>query len=202
MTKKRYNRITHYSQDNKRDRGINTAKTTLTIIRHKRKPNSTVCPRRWPPGYIKQDQQNGLFAINRNADKLSMTMVINHKINTVLNRSVINEPQHDKTNTVSVRPAKTQISLGICPVWSKSSLSAWRNRGSLATQWAHSGDSDQSGRMPRLIWVFADRTLILLVLSCRVSNYWDLYETKRYHNFLPHILMCFYQTLIWSFESQ
>ena len=28
------------------------------------------------------------------------------------------EPQHDKTNKVSVRSAKTQISLGICPVWS------------------------------------------------------------------------------------
>ena len=45
----------------------------------------------------------------------------------------------DKTN-VSVRPAKTQISLGICPVWSESSLSAWRNTGSLATHWAHSED--------------------------------------------------------------
>ena len=30
-------------------------------------------------------------------------------------------------------PAKTQISLGIHPVWSKSSLSAWRKLGSLAT---------------------------------------------------------------------
>ena len=29
--------------------------------------------------------------------------------------------------------------------------------------------SDQTGRMPRLIWVFAGRTLILLVLSCRGS---------------------------------
>ena len=28
------------------------------------------------------------------------------------------EPRHDKTNKISVRPAKTQISLGICPVWS------------------------------------------------------------------------------------
>ena len=28
------------------------------------------------------------------------------------------EPRHDKTNKVSVRPAKTQISLGIHPVWS------------------------------------------------------------------------------------
>ena len=26
------------------------------------------------------------------------------------------EPRHDKTNKMSVRPAKTQISLGICPV--------------------------------------------------------------------------------------
>ena len=34
------------------------------------------------------------------------------------------EPQHDKTNKVSVRPAKTQISLGIHPVWSESSLCA------------------------------------------------------------------------------
>ena len=31
-----------------------------------------------------------------------------------------------------VRPAKTQISLGIHPVWSDSSLSAWRKLGSLA----------------------------------------------------------------------
>ena len=28
------------------------------------------------------------------------------------------EPPHDKTNNVAVRPAKTQISLGIRPVWS------------------------------------------------------------------------------------
>ena len=34
----------------------------------------------------------------------------------------INEPWHDKTNKISVRPAKTQISLGIRPVWSESSL--------------------------------------------------------------------------------
>ena len=81
-----------------------------------------------------------------------------------------NEPRLDKTNKMAVRPAKTQISLGICPVRSESSLSAWRNLGSLATHWAHSEDSDQTGRMPRLIWVFAERTLILLVLSCRGSN--------------------------------
>ena len=37
--------------------------------------------------------------------------------------------------------------------------------GGLATRWAHSEDSDQTGRMPRLIWVFAGRKVILLVLS-------------------------------------
>ena len=42
-----------------------------------------------------------------------------------------------------MRPAKTQISLGIHPVWSESSLSAWRKLGSLATQWAHCEDSDK-----------------------------------------------------------
>ena len=36
--------------------------------------------------------------------------------------------------------AKTQISVGIRPVWSGSSLSAWRKLGSLATHWAHSED--------------------------------------------------------------
>ena len=57
-----------------------------------------------------------------------------------------------------VLPAKTQISLGIRPVWSESSLSAWRKLGSLATHWAHREESDQIGRMPRLIWVFAGHT--------------------------------------------
>ena len=77
----------------------------------------------------------------------------------------ITEPPHDKTNNVVVRPAKTQISLGIRPVWSESSLSAWRKLASLATHWAHSEDSDQTGRIPRLICVFAGRTATLCVLS-------------------------------------
>ena len=70
-----------------------------------------------------------------------------------------------KTTKWHVRPANTQISLGIRSVWSESSLSAWRKLGSLATHWAHSEDSDQTRRMPRLIWVFTGRTVILLVLS-------------------------------------
>ena len=71
-----------------------------------------------------------------------------------------------------VRPVKTQISLGIRPIWSESSLSAWRKLGSLATYWVDIKDSadDQTGRMPRLIPVFAGRTVILMVLSCGGSN--------------------------------
>ena len=55
-------------------------------------------------------------------------------------------------------PAKTHISLGIRPVWSESSLSTWRKLWSLATHWVHSEDSDQPGRMHRLIWVFTGCT--------------------------------------------
>ena len=71
------------------------------------------------------------------------------------------EPRLDKTNKVSVCPAMTQISLGIRPVWSESSLSAWRKLGSLATHWAHSEDSDQTGRILRVkgtsrVWCLED----------------------------------------------
>ena len=83
----------------------------------------------------------------------------------------IYEPWHDKTNNVAMRPAKIPISLGGCSGWAESSLGAWRKLGSLATHWAHSEDSDQTGRMLRLSWVFAGRILILLVLSCHSSFY-------------------------------
>ena len=62
------------------------------------------------------------------------------------------------SHKMSVRPAKTQISLGIRPAWSESLL---------CVQWvakdprflhADSEDSDQTGRMPRLIWVLAGRS--------------------------------------------
>ena len=68
-----------------------------------------------------------------------------------------------------MRPAKTQISLGIHPVWSESSLCAQRVAKDPSFLHADSEDSDQTGRMPSLFWVFAGRTIILLVLSCRGS---------------------------------
>ena len=70
-------------------------------------------------------------------------------------------------------PAKTQISLGLCPVWSESSL---------CTQWvakdpsflhANSEDSDKTERTPRLIWVFAGRTHFVGFIMSRL-NYHDL----------------------------
>ena len=57
------------------------------------------------------------------------------------------------------------------------SLSAWRKLGSLATHWAHSEDSDQT-----VIWVFAGRKLILLVLSCRGSFMRDCNSYQRDRN--------------------
>ena len=53
-----------------------------------------------------------------------------------------------------MRPAKTQISLGIRPVWSVFTL---RSKDSQDPRFLHadSEDSDQTGRMPRLICVFA-----------------------------------------------
>ena len=54
------------------------------------------------------------------------------------------EPQHDKTNKVTVRPAKTQMSLGIRPIWSESSLCAeWVAKDPRFLH-ADSEDSDQT----------------------------------------------------------
>ena len=71
-----------------------------------------------------------------------------------------------KTNNVTVRPAKTQVSLGIRPVWSESLLCAQWVAKDPSFLHVHSKDSDQTGWMPRLIWVFAGHTVTLLVLSC------------------------------------
>ena len=68
------------------------------------------------------------------------------------------EPPHDKTNKMTVRPEKTQIRLGICPVWSESLLCAQWVAKDPSFLHVDSEDSDQTGRMPRLIWVFAGRT--------------------------------------------
>ena len=57
-----------------------------------------------------------------------------------------------------VCPAKIQISLGICPVWSELSMYAqWVAKDPMFLH-VNSKDFDRTGWMPRLIWVFAGRT--------------------------------------------
>ena len=68
------------------------------------------------------------------------------------------EPPQFKTNKMTVHPAKTQISLGFRPVWSESSLCAQLVAKDQIFLHADSEGSDQTGRMPKLIWVFAGRT--------------------------------------------
>ena len=76
------------------------------------------------------------------------------------------EPPHVKTNKITVCPAKIQISLGIRPVWSESSLSAWRKLGSLATHsedWSDWADAqaDLSLRWANMSVCWVTRRLIL-----------------------------------------
>ena len=75
-----------------------------------------------------------------------------------------NEPRHDKPTTCGC------AQLRLRSTWA----SAQSDQSSLCAHWvdkdpsflhADSEDSDQTGRMPRLIRVFAGRTVILLVLS-------------------------------------
>ena len=102
------------------------------------------------------------------------------------------EPPHVKTNNVAVRPAKTQISLGIRPVWSESSLCAqWVAKD---TSFLHADSEDWSD------WADAQadlslhwRTATLLVLSwggscnfCRCPNFPD---------FLRYLLISFQLTI-------
>ena len=98
--------------------------------------------------------------IPRVCDQLSLKPTYS---STEANRSLgmfLSEPRHDKSNKMAVRPSKTQISLGIHPVWSESSLCAQWVAKDPSFLHADSEDSDQTGRirLPSLIWVFAGRT--------------------------------------------
>ena len=131
---------------------LSYAKTLFLYFWHKQKYISTnfknVCYIFWP------------------GQTILLTVVLQIVINSM--KTVCKVSRVTTKPTIwDVRPAKIPISLGILPVWSESSLSPWRNIKSLATHWAHSEDSDQTGHPPSLIRVFAGRTLvILLVLSC------------------------------------
>ena len=96
-----------------------------------------------------------------------------------------------------MRPAKTQISLGIRPVWLESSLCA---------QWvkvpgflhADSEDSNQTGRMSRLIIVFAGRTchfvgfVMRWLISCFTSRQlrsWSVVDVGLCCPHTPHSIL-------------
>ena len=132
-----------------------------------------------------------------------------------------NEPRHEKTNNVAVRPAKTQISLGICPVWAESTLCTYWVAKDPSFLRAGSEDSDQTRWMPRLIWVslgahslcwfclwLATQTLkVELGLVSPVSRYcdWVWYHFKRLghdtsvrqHYKSEHWALCHNQTPSW-----
>ena len=76
--------------------------------------------------------------------------------------------------------AQTQISLVIRPVWSESSLSAWRINVSSYTKSAQRRlKSDWADTQPpSMIWVIVERIATLMVLSCCDSN-------KRFYNDRP-----------------
>ena len=104
------------------------------------------------------------------------------------------EPPHDKTNKMNVCPAKTQISLGIRPVWSESSLCAQWVAKDPSFLHADSKDSDQTGRMPRLIWVFAG--FVMSRLKCKRTFHLSMCDINIHASFLhskviPYILIWF-----------
>ena len=113
-----------------------------------------------------------------NSRGFKFTNISENKVVVNNSESTVNEPPHDKTNKMTVCPAKTRISLGIHPVWSEPLL---------CTQWVakdqsflhvDSEDSDQIGRMPRLICVFAE-------------------STCHFVGFVMRQLRCFHQNEVW-----
>ena len=80
---------------------------------------------------------------------LSAYNIVIISIFSYISRSMI------KQTNWPLREAKTQISLGTRPFWLESSLCAQWTAMDLRLLRADSEDSDQTGPMPRLIWVFA-----------------------------------------------
>ena len=81
-----------------------------------------------------------------------------------------------------VCPAKTKISMGIRPVWSESSMCPQLAAKDKIFLQANSNGSDQTGWMPRLIWVIAGHighfvgfVMLRLIFCCQceeTSDHW------------------------------
>ena len=91
-----------------------------------------------------------------------------------------NAPRHNKTNKMSVRPAKTQISLR--SGWSESSLCSPLVAKDPSFLHADSEDSDQSGRMPRSESMLGAHSLCWF---CHVAA--QMLRGVQFDHFLPNI---------------
>ena len=96
------------------------------------------------------------------------------------NTNIINEPRHDKTNKMSMCPAKTQISQGIRPVWSVftvHSLGSYGPKVSSCRQRRHWSDwADLSLRWVHthfvgfvMSWLISWKVVLLWQTACLVT---------------------------------
>ena len=87
-----------------------------------------------------------------------------------------NEQPHEKINEMTVRPVKTQISLGIRPVWPESSLCAqWVAKNPIILR-ADSEDSDQAGRTCRFVGFLHEAAQIMYVCYVCGQNHLNRIE--------------------------
>ena len=85
------------------------------------------------------------------------------------------EPPRDKTNILTCAPSEDSDQPGFRPVWSESSLCAQWVAKDPSFLHADSEDSDKTGRMPRLIWVFVGRTCYFVGFVTRRLIYFDTF---------------------------
>ena len=107
----------------------------------------------------------------------------------------------DKTNKMICTPAKTQTSLGICPVWSESLQCTQCVAEDPMFLHADSKNSDQTGRMPRLIWVFTGHIghfvgFVMRWLIYRLEDVNGLKNNEKYDN-----KQCLSDTPCWSMKK-
>ena len=93
-----------------------------------------------------------------------------------LRKQIPFEPPRDKTNIVTVCPAKTQISLGIRPVWSESSLCTQWAAKDLSFLHADSEDwSDWADAQADLSLRWAHSHFVGFVMRQLISNLYELH---------------------------
>ena len=81
------------------------------------------------------------------------------------------EPPIDKTNKMTSAPIEDSVQHGHSPSLIRVFTVRMKYIGPLTTYWAHSKDPDQTGRMPRLIWVFAVRKCSFVCFVVRLLKY-------------------------------